>query len=418
MAAAWIGSAPAQRPAVPLQSTADALAQDAAAVAGRLGLPVDLAVRHLRLQQASIAATQALADLHADRLAGIAIDHRPDFGIVVLLTGDDPVPDTVIDVDGTSVPVRVRTGAQATRAALVDAITVHQQAIRDSLVSPPGLGVDQRTGELVAVVSAGDVAREGEQALRDRLAASMQVPVRLRVVNQPALDLQDIPGFGSVGVAGGGRMTGAIPGDPRRYLCTAGFAVTDGVRTAMTTAAHCPDDLTMRGDDGRDTSFAFVGQWGHGDQDVQINATADPLPPAFYADTGRTIGRPVTGAAPRTAMRAGDIVCHRGERTGYSCSAVELTDFAPAGDLCDGNCRPTWTTVAGPMCRGGDSGSPVFLGTTAYGILKGGSYRSDGSCAFYFFMSTDYLPMGWRLLTTDPAPPVPPPVRMTAAPME
>jgi hypothetical protein len=31
--------------------------------------------------------------------------------------------------------------------------------------------------------------------------------------------------------------------------------------------------------------------------------------------------------------------------------------------------------------------------------MKGGSYRSDGSCAFYFYMSTDYLPAGWRLLT-------------------
>jgi streptogrisin C len=55
------------------------------------------------------------------------------------------------------------------------------------------------------------------------------------------------------------------------------------------------------------------------------------------------------------------------------------------------------------VCKSGDSGSPVFFGDTAYGILKGGSYRPDGSCAFYFYMSTDYLPSGWRLLTADPA---------------
>ncbi|RZM17708.1 MAG: hypothetical protein EOP67_62055, partial [Sphingomonas sp.] len=67
-------------------------------------------------------------------------------------------------------------------------------------------------------------------------------------------------------------------------------------------------------------------------------------------------------------------------------------------------------TVAGPVCKGGDSGSPVFLGTTAFGIVKGGSYRSDGSCAFYFYMSTDYLPNGWRLLTSDTAAP---PIRPT-----
>jgi streptogrisin C len=127
----------------------------------------------------------------------------------------------------------------------------------------------------------------------------------------------------------------------------------------------------------------------------------------------------VTGAAPRAGMRAGDVVCHRGESTGYSCSQVELTDFAPAGDLCGGACLPTWTTVSGPGCKAGDSGSPVFLGTTAYGILKGGSYRSNGSCAFYFYMSTDFLPAGWRLLTTDPAAAaiVSPPSVLKAAPV-
>ncbi len=101
------------------------------------------------------------------------------------------------------------------------------------------------------------------------------------------------------------------------------------------------------------------------------------------------------------ATRAGDYVCHRGETTGYSCSTVQLTDFAPAGDLCGGPCLPTWVAVAGPKCKGGDSGAPVFLGGTAFGMVKGGSYRPDGSCAFYFYMSLDYLPPGWSLLTAS-----------------
>ena len=59
-------------------------------------------------------------------------------------------------------------------------------------------------------------------------------------------------------------------------------------------------------------------------------------------------------------------------------------------------------TVAGPNCRSGDSGAPVFSGTRAYGIVKGGSYRRDGTCAFYFYMSNDYLPTGWALLGATP----------------
>lgn len=76
-----------------------------------------------------------------------------------------------------------------------------------------------------------------------------------------------------------------------------------------------------------------------------------------------------------------------------------MPDFAPAGDLCGGGCTPTWVAVRGPTCRSGDSGGPVFLGGMAYGIVKGGSYRGDGSCTFYYYMSLDFLPDGWMLAT-------------------
>ncbi len=385
---------PVQAP-MPVQSIEQALAQDAGAIADRLGVTDEEALRDLRLQEASVPVTDAIADRYAERLAGIAVRHRPDFGITVLLTGADPVPEQALELAGERVTVRFVVGAAATHTGLVQAITAYQSAIRASLLGPPGMGVDQTTGELVIVVSGRDVAREGEGPLRDRLAALTQMPVRLRVVDRPTLDFAG----GGVGIGGGARMIGSVPGDTHRYLCTSGFVVTDGVRSGLATAAHCPDALSIQqGGGGSWTPLPFVGQWGWGHQDVQINASPDPLAPLFYADTDKTVARAVGGARSRSGMRAGDVVCHRGERTGYSCSQVELTDFAPAGDLCGGACLPTWTTVAGPVCKSGDSGSPVFLGTTAYGLLKGGSYRSDGSCAFYFYMSTDYLPSGWRLM--------------------
>ncbi|MGI4733415.1 MAG: hypothetical protein ACRYFW_16980 [Janthinobacterium lividum] len=374
-----------------VQSADEALLQDAGAIDTRLGTSLDETLRQLRLQEGSVAATDAIADRYAARLAGIAVEHRPAFRIDVLLTGDDPVPDQALDLPGAVVPVIFHVGARATRTELVQAITTYQAPIRASLAAPPGMGIDQRTGEIVLIVAAADVAREGAGPLHERLAALTGVPVRLRVVDRPALDM--------AGVEGGTRMVGSVPGDPHRYVCTAGFVVTDGVRTGLATAAHCPDALSVRDADGHDKPLPFVGQWGWGNQDVQVNASPDPLPAVFFADTARTISRPVTGARGLAGMRAGDVVCHRGERTGYSCSDVELTSFAPAGDLCGGACLPTWVTVAGPVCKSGDSGSPVFLGTTAYGILKGGSYDADGGCAFYFYMSTDYLPTGWRVLT-------------------
>lgn len=387
--------------ALRVQSAQEALAQDVGAVAAVLGLTTGEAERQLRLQQASEAATDAIAARFAGRLAGIAVEHAPAFRVVVRLTGDDPVAPERLTIGTDVADIVYVVGAAATHVELVQAIVSYQAAIRASLIAAPGLGVDQRSGELFAIVSARDVAREGAEPLRARLAALTGVPVRVRVVDGSALDMAGEGAGEGAGVAGGMRMLGGNPGDPRQYLCTAGFVVTDGARTALATAAHCPDTLRVRDAAGREQVLPFEGQWGWGNQDVQINLSAAPLAPTFFADTARTTSRVVTGARPRAGIRAGDVVCHRGERTGYSCSVVELTDFAPAGDLCGGACLPTWTTVAGPVCKGGDSGAPVFLGTTALGILKGGSYRADGSCAFYFYMSTDFLPTGWRLLVAN-----------------
>jgi hypothetical protein len=379
----------------PLQSASEAVRQDAAAVADMLGISADEALRQLRLQEGSVGATDGIARRFAARFVGVSVDHKPGFRVTVLLTGAAPVADELIDIDGEQVAVTFHVGARASHAELVQAISAHQSAMRAKLLRPPGLGIDQRTGDLVVTVSSKDVEREGLASLQDRLSSLTHVPVRVRAVDLPAVNMSSIEG--------GTRMVGSLPGDPRRYMCTAGFVVTDDVRTALTTAAHCPDTLSAYDSGGREQVLDFVGQWGWGNQDVQLHASAAPLGPVFLADTAKTVRRPVTSARGRAGTRAGDIVCHRGERTGYSCSQVELTDFAPAGDLCGGACLPTWTTVAGPVCKGGDSGSPVFLGTTAFGIVKGGSYRSDGSCAFYFYMSVDYLPSGWRLLTNEPA---------------
>ncbi len=394
----WCGPGTAAAQSLPPVDTA--LAEDAATIAPRLGVTPVEAARLLELQVASVAVTDAVAARFPDRLTGIAIEHRPVFRIVVRLKGEGAVAPEVATIAGQPVTIVYVPGACASRAEMLSAISTFQAPMRASLDVPPGLGIDQRSGELVAVVGARDVAREGAQGLRDRLAAMTQVPVRLRVINDPLMDLA------GEGLGGGVRLTGVRPGDPQRYLCTSAFAVTDGTRDALTTAAHCPDALSIRDTGGRTIDLPFAGQWGWGNRDVQLNLSAVPLGPVFYTDGARTQARAVAGTMPRASMRAGDVVCHRGERTGYSCSQVELTDFAPAGDLCGGACLPTWITVAGPSCKGGDSGSPVFLGSVAYGILKGGSYRSDGGCAFYFYMSTDYLPDGWRLRTVADTPPV------------
>lgn len=396
------GIAAAQR----IETPAEALSRDGGEYAKLFDVPRAEAERRLRALNASVAVTDAIEAKYRDRLAGISIQHRPDFRINVYLTGEETVDDMRLRLGNMIVPVTFRTGAKASRDRVIWAVTWHQAEIRAALPRPPAMGLDPRTGELVIIIGSGEVKGDADE-LRQKLEAIAGVPVRLDLITRTDVNLS--------APVGGARLEGKNPDDGKRYLCTSGFVVTDGTRYGIATAAHCLDQLSFIAPDKSQVPLTYVGQWGWGYHDVQIGTVDGPLPGLFFADTAKTIERPVTGMRTREQMRAGDFVCHRGERTGYSCAVVELTDFAPAGDLCGGPCLPTWVTVSGPTCKGGDSGSPVFAGTTALGILKGATYRPDGSCAFYFYMAIDYLPQPWSLVMGwPPRPPAIPPV---AAPL-
>jgi hypothetical protein len=200
-------------------------------------------------------------------------------------------------------------------------------------------------------------------------------------------------------VDGGGLVEGVNTLTNRRNRCTTAFVVTNGEINAITTAAHCPDQLTYIDRDGTTMEMPMIGSWGAAYRDVQINGTSDAPDPLFYSDRGAGTLRRVVTWRNAAGMRAGDFVCHYGESSGYSCATIELTDYAPPDDLCGGPCSPTWITVKGPSCIPGDSGGPVFSGEVALGIAKGINRDSAGRCLFYYYMSTDYLPPPWRLLT-------------------
>jgi hypothetical protein len=252
------------------------------------------------------------------------------------------------------------------------------------------MGADPRTGSLLVFQRASAAVRPKAE-VEAELSALAGIPVRLSLISATVEN---------AAASGGGRVVGASGG--LNYICTTGFIVTAGNNRGVTTAAHCPDQLTYRGPNGEERLLTMVGSWGAGARDVQVMAGSGSGPALFYADTRRTVARPVTGWLTRPMTRAGDWVCKRGETSGASCAEVELTDFAPPGELCGGLCSASWVTVKGPVCRRGDSGAPVFIGTTALGLLKGGAFVENDGCAFYYYMSLDYLPEEWRVALTGP----------------
>jgi hypothetical protein len=381
-------------PAQPAQTQAEALGDDAIQYAAQFGVTPDEALRRLKLQQATVAATDAIVREFADRLAGISIQHAPDYRIVVLLTGSEPVADR----SAAGVPVIFRTGAKATRRQAVDALRKHLIDLHTELPGARGAGYDQRTGEVVLLITSADAQRYGIDAIRARAERIGGVPVRI-AVNELLESNMGIDGA----VDGGGRVEGINGATGRRNVCTTGFVLTDGTRTAVATAAHCPDELVYQDRDGTSFPLAYAGQWGLGYQDVQVNLSAAASEPLFYSNRGAGTLRRLVSWRNAQSTRAGDFVCHYGESSGYSCATVELTDYAPPGELCGGPCSPAWITVKGPHCIPGDSGGPVFSGGIAFGIAKGVNRTASGRCLFYYYMSTDYLPPPWRLLVADPS---------------
>jgi streptogrisin C len=374
--------------AQPVQTPTEAIADDAAQYAAQFRVTADEATRRLKAQQATVAATDAIAREFADRIAGISIEHTPAFRIVVLLTGNEAVADRT----AAGVPIAFRTGAKATHAEALHALRRHLIDLRSDLPNARGAGYDQRIGEVVLLVTPEDASRLGIDAIRARAEQVGGVPIRV-VVNE----LNE----SNMTVNGGGRVEGLNLETKRRNLCTTAFVVTNGETNAITTAAHCPDELTYVDRDGTTVTLPMIGSWGTAYRDVQINGSPDSPLPLFYSNRGAGALRQLATWRNVASTRAGDFVCHYGESSGYSCATVELTDYAPPGDLCGGPCSPTWVTVRGPGCIPGDSGGPVFSGDIAFGIAKGINRDSAGRCLFYYYMSTDYLPPPWRPLVVS-----------------
>jgi len=121
------------------------------------------------------------------------------------------------------------------------------------------------------------------------------------------------------------------------------------------------------------------------------------IEPKFYAES-TTTPTILTGKRTRTSLHKGEIVCHRGKTTGYSCGMIASTNFG-LQSCNDEYCKkwivvfPPTNTEPGLACAGGDSGGPVFIASEAVGIITKGHTQgsSIGECVGAVYMSTDEI---------------------------
>ena len=390
LAVAQEGS-PVPDESVNVQTAAEALAMDAASYARDVRIDEGEAARRLTLREQADQQLTALRSRFESRYAGAYIDNGANYGLVMRLTGDAPVPDEALALPAGRFPVRYEVGAAASLATLVAAIQAKLGALKLALPGLQGVGTDERSGQIVATVHATGIEATALKGREAELTALVGHPVRVDTVAQPAR---------LTNIRGGTKVIN--PADTTDY-CTGAFVAKNGTTPVLTTAGHCTNALRFLGNDGvTEYSMTYVPNGVFdADQDVQMHSSGTAMLPEFWADLN--VRRVLTGRRYRTSTYANDEVCHRGMRTGYSCGLVTVTNHAPTFiGACGGQtCSPVWVNVAGAnlRCYPGDSGGPVFASQTAFGIQSSASYSSPntGGCSYMTYMSTDFLPSGTTL---------------------
>ncbi|MGJ3561988.1 S1 family peptidase [Streptomyces sp. INA 01156] len=158
----------------------------------------------------------------------------------------------------------------------------------------------------------------------------------------------------------------------RRRRCTVSFNALGGSTYYGILAGHCAGtSTTWYADSSRTVPVGTTAGYSFPGNDyglVRYTNTALSYPGEI--NLGGGVVRDITGAA---APRIGQSVCHLGRSSGMHCGMVtglNVTVNYGGGDIVYGLLK------ANVCSEAGDTGGPAFSGTTALGLISGGS----GNC--------------------------------------
>jgi hypothetical protein len=344
--------------------------QDATAYAAQYGVSVDEGARRLELQGLVSDLEGELTEKEAATFAGLWIQHKPEYRVVVRFTDRAAEARLKARVAGGPLEKVIETRNAKWSLAELESrqLDVRGQAKKAQTRLESDINVVENKLEVYTL--------EPEK-LHGRLAAAgARLPegVEVKRINQHS---------GTDELLGGSGM----------YGCSAGFGVrASNGELGMSTAGHCPNDQYYQG-----IWLPFRAEKYSGDQDVQWNSTCDRVQVSNRINTG--IGtRGITSTRSRTNQTVGTYLCKYGMSTGRTCGTISSKSY----DIGSGF-NGTFIRVDGYALRaGGDSGGPWFVEDVAYGIHHGYP-GSDPNDAIY--MAINYISaIGVGVLTYDPGP--------------
>ena len=337
----------------------------------------DTAERNLEVQERGAGIVGELKAGLGKRYAGVWFDNDTGEFVVPLLPGADriAVASQLAD-DGLSDQYRVMPAAssweelEASQARLDNYLQDH---IKAQLVQT---SLDPRTNAVV-IHEAKAVGGEVEAGLR--LAAAkegVRVEVKPGSVErfnfEPLACKTSAPRACGRPLRGGVSLTRNTSSFHQIGECSTGFkALANGNRYILT-AGHCAALFSSWGSEDASETFHPIGgvaeyKFPGGDwARITANGSSywDWSPwPSQVAHYWEDQERPINYEA---WSYLGQYVCHSGTQSGTSCGGVSALDVtAPYG-------VNHLTEVTGVCAMAGDSGGPVFAGSTALGLLSGG----------------------------------------------
>jgi len=332
-----------------------------------------------------------------ERLTGISIDHKKGTRLIVLLKGDEKVPERILQVNGKKLVIEFRAGHFYTKSEIENALRGKDKELDAAFPGIDGSFVDQQAGMAVLHILKDD--SNDIEAMAERAKEILGVPVRIEEVSS-RIELQAVRGGATMNIG-----------------CTTGFTVKQkyGVTRGVLSAAHCTGYWVTYHDGGSLGVFLqSQGESWNASEDVQwykphgFGAFPSQVESKFYG-VSSTMPTQVTGFITQAGTEKGKRVCHRGITSGFSCGTVVSTEYKlhepPSQNTCGSSydsvpCAATWILV-GPLqdpdsmapdlkCAGGDSGGPWFSGGQAMGVHVGGG-KQNGICVRGIYMSIDRI---------------------------
>jgi hypothetical protein len=334
----------------------------------------------IRKQESLLPAAHSLAEQARDPssdIGGVSID--VDTGVVDVYRKNTHAP---LQLGGAPVTVNVHP-AKFSRAEMIAAskrIIADARALADLHVGVEAIGPSvDGSGLDVTVFATDDAAVEGAAAILRTRYGNVVGTVHGSATKPSDDDLyfggfrfNDYPAW-----YGGDRIMTASGGG-----CTSGFAATYNSAPAMLTAAHCgPVGTAWYNGPRSDGSWKFLGTTnssnastdvatiGVSSTSLSINVGYDPQwPTQLYISSWAT---PVVG----------QYLCQSGSYTGERCwlKVVDTTQYVCTGWTlwwCSNWTGPFADAIsaygsASPAAGHGDSGGPVYLALSGYGIAEG-----------------------------------------------